>query len=219
MKYFFLLKTALFEGLNRQEISHVLSCLNAKEKSYDKNETVFHAGDTVQTIGLIETGSVNIVANFYWGTSQIIGHINEGDIFAENYAMLPNRELVSNVVAAEASEILFLNLKKLLTMCQNRCGFHQQLIYNLLRISAEKNLNLISCMMHRAPKTIRNRLVSYLSEQAAVHASRHFKIPFDRQQLADYLGVDRSALSNELSKMQKDGLLDFKKNVFTLINL
>ena len=216
MNYFFLSTLPLFAGITENEIAHVLSCLAAQEKTYKKNETIFHAGDRIRKIGLVESGSVNIIVNFYWGARQIIGHIEQGNIFAENYATIPEKELIANVVAAETSRILFLNLKQLLMTCQHACPFHHQLIYNLLHISAEKSLNLLSRMMHRAPKTIRNRLISYLSEQATVHASRHFKIPFDRQQLADYLGVDRSALSNELSKMQRDGLITFKKNDFTL---
>ena len=216
MNYVFLSKAPFFEGIKVAEIKQVLSCLNAKEKTYQKHETIFHAGDTVQHIGLVESGSVNIIINFYWGTAQILGHIEPQDIFAENYAAIPGKELIADVVAAEPSVILFLNLKQLLTVCRSGCSFHHRLIYNLLHISAEKNLNLSTRMMHIAPKTIRDRLLSYLSEQALVHDSPHFKIPFDRQQLADYLGVDRSALSNELSKMRHDGLIAFKKNEFTL---
>ena len=218
MDYFFLSHTPLFHGINENEIGELLSCLGAKEKSYQKNETIFRAGSTVHEIGLVESGSVNIVVNFYHGNSNIFGHVEKGMIFAENYAAIPGKELICNVVSAENSEILFLDLSKLLTTCQNGCIFHQRLIHNLLRISAQKSLNLSTRMMHIAPKSMRDRLLSYLSEQSLINGNSHFTIPFDRQQLADYLGVDRSALSNELSKMQKDGLISFKKNEFTLKN-
>ncbi len=216
MNYFFLSNTPLFHGIKENEISHVLSCLGARERTYRKNETIFRAGDTVHEIGLVESGSVNIIVNFYWGSSNIFGHIEKGMIFAENYAAIPGKELICDVVAAEDSEILFLDLTKLLTTCQHGCNYHQRLIHNLLRISAQKSLDLSSRMMHTAPKSIRDRLLSYLSEQAMINGSTRFTIPFDRQQLADYLGVDRSAMSNELSKMQKDGLISFRKNVFIL---
>lgn len=216
MNYSFLSNTPLFRGISEENIRHILSCLNASEKTYKKNDIIYHAGDTIRDIGLIESGSVNIVANFYWGSSHIFGHIEKGKIFAENYAAIPGKELLSDVVAAEDTEILFLNFSALLTTCQRVCHFHQQLIHNLLRISAQKSLNLSARMLHTAPKGIRDRLLSYLSEQAMLNGSPHFLIPFDRQQLADYLGVDRSAMSNELSKMQKDGLITFKKNKFTL---
>lgn len=216
MNYFFLSHTPLFHGIKENEIAHVLSCLGAREKSYRKNETIFRAGDTVHEFGLVESGSVNIVVNFYWGSSNIFGHMEKGEIFAENYAAIPGKELTCDVVASEDSVILFLDFRNLLTTCQHGCSFHHRLIHNLLRISAQKSLNLSSRMMHTAPKSLRARLLSYLSEQAMINGSTRFTIPFDRQQLADYLGVDRSAMSNELSKMQKDGLIAFKKNEFTL---
>ncbi|MGI6717122.1 MAG: Crp/Fnr family transcriptional regulator [Eubacteriales bacterium] len=216
MNYFFLSNTPLFHGIKENEIAHVLSCLGAREKSYRKNETIFRAGQIVHEFGLVESGSVNIIVNFYWGSSNIFGHIKKGEIFAENYAAIPGKELTSDVVAAEDSVILFLDFRNLLTTCHHSCGFHHRLIHNLLSISAHKSLNLTSRMMHTAPKTLRERLLSYLSEQAMINGSTHFTIPFDRQQLADYLGVDRSAMSNELSKMQKEGLIAFKKNEFTL---
>ena len=187
MNYFFLTNTPLFRGVREDEIEHLLSCLGAREKTYQKNEIIFRAGSAVSEIGLVQSGSVNIVVNFYWGNSNIFGHVEKGMIFAENYAAIPGKELLCDVVAAEPCEILFL-----------------------------KSLNLSSRMMHTAPKSIRDKLLSYLSEQAIVNSNTHFTIPFDRQQLADYLGVDRSALSNELSKMQKDGLISFKKNEFIL---
>lgn len=216
MNYFFLSKTALFQGINEQEMKHMLSCLEARERTFSKNEIIFRAGDIVQDIGLIESGSVNIIVNFYWGDSQIFGHIAKGSIFAENYAAIPGKELLCDIVATEDSKILFLNLKKLLTMCQIGCLYHQRLIYNLLKIAAQKNLDLSSRMMHTASKSMRARILSYLSEQALIHSSTQFTIPYNRQQLADYLGVDRSALSKELSRMKKDGLIQYKKNYFEL---
>ena len=212
----FLSNTSLFHGVQASEIDGLLSCLRARERQYKKDEVILRAGDTAPEIGLVESGSVNIVVNFYWGNSNIFGHVEKGSIFAENYAAIPGQELLCDVVAAEDCEILFLDMNKLSTTCAKGCAFHNRLIHNLLRISAQKNLGLSTRMMHIAPKAIRDRLLSYLSEQAMEHGSPHFTIPFDRQQLADYLGVDRSAMSNELSKMRKDGLITYRKNEFTL---
>ena len=216
MNHFFLSNTGLFHGIREQEIGAMLGCLGSRERRYDKGDIIFRAGEAVTEIGLVLGGSINIVVNFWWGNSNIFGHIGKGDIFAENYAAIPGKELLCDVVAAEDAEVLFLALGKLLTTCENGCPFHRRLIRNLLRVSAQKSLNLSTRMMHIAPKSIRERLLSYLSEQAMEHGAAHFSIPFSRQQLADYLGVDRSALSNELSKMQKDGLIEYKKNEFTL---
>jgi CRP-like cAMP-binding protein len=216
MDYFFFKNTPFFDGINEGEIKELLNCLNAREEHFKKDEIIFSAGSTTTEIGMVESGSVNIVVNFYWGTSSIFGHVEKGQIFAENYAAVPHQELLCDVVAAEDCDILFLNMLRVSTTCSNNCAFHNRLIKNLLRICAKKNLGLSTRMMHIAPKAIRNRLLSYLSEQALRNESRHFCIPFNRQQLADYLGVDRSALSSELSKMQKDGLITYHKNEFTL---
>lgn len=121
-----------------------------------------------------------------------------------------------DVVAAEESQVLFLNVERVLQVCPHTCAHHSKLIRNLLLLSAQKNLNLSRKIFHTASKTIRGRLLSYLSYQARRSGSPSFTVPFNRQQLADYLNVERSALSNELSKMQRDGLLLVERNRFTL---
>lgn len=113
------------------------------------------------------------------------------------------------------TEVLFLNAARLLQTCPNSCVHHNRLIKNLLQISAQKNLTLSRRMLHTSSKFIRGRLLSYFSQERLRHGSLQFTIPFNRQQLADYLGVDRSALSNELSKMRRDGILIYEKNTFT----
>ena len=130
--------------------------------------------------------------------------------------MVPGEKLLVDVFAAEVTEVLFLNVGKMLSQCPNSCGHHTQLIRNLLAISAQKNLQLSRRIFNTSSKSIRGRLLSYLSDQAVKNESERFDIPFNRQQLADYLGVDRSALSAELGKMQREGLLEFRKNHFHL---
>ena len=124
--------------------------------------------------------------------------------------------MLCDVVAAEKTEVLFINVEKVLSVCENQCSFHNRLLRNLLKNSAQKNISLATRMMHTASKFIRDRLLSYFSEQAILNGGNTFTVP--RQQLADYLGVDRSAMSNELSKMKHDGLIDYQKNDFILIN-
>ena len=193
-----LTKTEIFAGATEEEVSSMLNCLSAKKKKYQKDEIIFHAGDIVSSIGVM---------------------LKEGQIFAETYACALDEKLMVNVIAMSDCEVLFLDVRKILKVCPNACEFHQNLVQNLLAISAQKNLNLSRRIFHTSSKTIRGRLLSYLSYQAMEREKEEFDIPYNRQQLADYLGVDRSAMSNELGKMQKDGLIEVKRNHFRILDV
>lgn len=216
MDYKFLSKTNLFKGLSEDDIKKVLPCLRPEEKTYQKNEIILHTGQTTNKIGLVISGGVNISVVSYWGHGQIFGHVKAGEIFGENYAAVPGKELLCDVIAAQNTEIIFFDFSALVSTCQNSCPYHNDLILNLIMIAARKNLLFSSRMIHTSSKSIRDRVSSYLSEQATINNSNYFSIPFNRQELADYLNLDRSALSNELSKMRADGLLYFYKNSFEL---
>ena len=216
MNTFFLANTQLFRGISESEIAELLLCLGAHERNFQKDDVIFRAGSPVDEFGLVLSGSVNIVVNLYWGNSIIFGHVGKGEVFAENYAAVPGKELACDVVACEDTQVLFLKMQSVMTTCRMGCAYHNRIIQNMLRISAQKNLNMSSRMMHTASKSLRERLLSYLSEQALERGSAQFTIPFNRQQLADYLAVNRSAMSNELSKMQEEGLITFRKNEFIL---
>lgn len=216
MDYNFLAGTLLFHQIRPDEIPAMLDCLGADTKQYEKKEVIFHAGDVISAMGMVLFGSVSIENDDLWGNKSILDQIGPGSVFAETYACIPNEPLMVSAIAAEPSRILFLDVSRLMNTCTNVCGCHSRLIQNLLLVSAQKNLNLSRRMFHMSSKTIRGRLLSYLSFQAARQGSHAFSIPFNRQQLADYLGVDRSALSNELGKMQRDGILRTEKNRFWL---
>ena len=219
MDYYFLSKTILFRGTTPEEIKTMLGCLNAETKQFSRGSVIYHAGDTVTAIGLVLSGSVSIENDDVWGNKSILDKAGPGQVFAETYACVPGAPLMISVVASEAAEILFLDVGRILHVCSNACSFHNKLIRNLLAISAQKNLNLSRRIFHTSSKSIRGRLLSYLSFQSIQCGSREFEIPFNRQQLADYLSVDRSAMSNELSKMQRDGLLRLDRNHFTLTGI
>ena len=170
-------------------------------------------------MGLVLSGSVCVENDDVWGNKSILDRFGAGHIFAENYACLPGEPLMVNIVAAETTEILFMNTDCMFTVCSHACGYHNKLIRNMLTISAQKTLNLSRRILHTSSKTIRGRLLSYLSHQASQQGSREFTIPFNRQKLADYLSVDRSAMSNELGKMQKEGLIKSDRNHFIILNM
>lgn len=216
MNFNFLSKMTLFRGMTEEEIEKMLDCLGAKQQHFSKGEVIFRAGELVQSLGLVLTGSVNIENDDVWGNKSILDNIGPGQVFAETYACVPGEPMMVSVVASENVEVLFLNVSEGLQTCSGECHSHGRLIQNLLTISAQKNLNLSRRIFHTTSKSIRGRLLSYLSYQAARQGSLNFSIPFNRQQLADYLSVDRSAMSNELSKMQKEGVLTVNRNYFVL---
>ena len=216
MDVLFLSKTLLFRGTTPQEVQSILECLQAEKKHYQKSDVIYHAGDSVTSLGMVLSGSVSIENDDLWGNKSILDRIGPGQVFAETYACVSGEALMVSVVAAEASDILFMNVSRLLRICPHACEHHGKLIRNLLTISAQKNLNLSRRIFHTSSKSIRGRLLSYLSFQAVRQGRRDFTIPFNRQQLADYLCVERAAMSAELSRLQKQGLLTTNKNHFIL---
>ena len=216
MDYTVLAQTELFLGLEPREVEALLGCLGAYERTYARGEQVMRVGDVTEHVGVVVSGSVNVVVNYYWGDRAIFGHIYAGQVFAETYAALPKRRMLVDIVAAEDADVVFVAMPKLIRTCGKSCPFHHEAIENLVRLSAERSLALARRMMHIAPRTIRERVLSYLSDQATRVGSDRFTVPFSRQQLADYLGVDRSALSHELSKMQHEGLIVTRRSYFEL---
>lgn len=208
--------TVLFQGTRPEDAEAMLKCLEAREKQFQKDETIYYVGDRVSELGLVLSGSVLIENDDLWGNRSILDRIGSGQIFAETYACVPGEKLLVTVTAAEKTEVLFLNVGKILRVCTNACSFHARLIRNLLTLSARKNLNLSRRIFHTSAKSIRGRLLSYLSWQAVKQGSREFDIPFNRQQLADYLGVDRSAMSAELGKMKREGLIQVDRSHFRM---
>lgn len=206
----------LFAGIDEADLRSVLDCLCGTCTKYAKDEIVHRVGDVVHTIGMVLCGGVYIIKEDVWGNRNILAKIESGNYFAETYACTANKPLDVSVVAAGKTEILFLDIIKIMTVCSSTCTFHSRLIRNLLSVLAEKNLMMNRKIELMSKRSIREKLLSYLSEQALNARKPYFEIPYNRQQLADYLSVDRSALSKELSKMSGEGLLSYQRNVFKL---
>lgn len=218
MDFALLSHTPLFAGVAPQEIEAMLACLDTERRHYTKGQIILRSGDTVRSMGIVLCGRVLIEKTDLWGNATVLDSVGPGQIFAETYACTPQEPLMVDAVAAESAEVLFIQVARVLEVCPSSCAHHHTLIRNLLALSAQKNLLLSRKIFYTAPKTIRARLLSYLSDQAIRCGRRSFTIPFNRQQLADYLNVERSALSNELSKMQQDGLIETERNYFRLLD-
>lgn len=215
-QYFPLLaQTALFHGLTEEELRRTLDCLGAVKKSYPKQTFLLRAGDQTQSMGLMLSGSALLVQEDLWGRRNILAKVAAGDAFAEAFAAAGG-PLNLSVVASEDCEALLLDVNRVLTLCPSACPSHTKLVRNLVAVLAQKMLILNDKITHMSRQTTQEKLLSYLSGQAQRQGKLTFDIPYDRQQLADYLCVDRAAMSSELSKLQKKGLLQYHRNHFTL---
>lgn len=216
-KYLFILKSCpFFGGMTNQEILSILHCMDAKKKSFDRNTYIFRAGESTEAMGLVLSGSVLIIQEDLWGHRNILDKVLPGDFFGESYAATPGSILNVSAVANENAEILMLNVNHLLTTCRNSCAHHNHLIRNLVSVLAGKVLQWDSKITHISKRSTREKLLSYLSAESIRQGKLVFDIPYDRQQLADYLSVERSAMSTELSKLKKEGILDTTRNHFVL---
>ena len=211
----FITRTALFQGCSEEDILNMSKHLDFRTDSYRKGDVIFGAGSIVTDIGLVLLGSVRIEHTDLWGNKSILGITPAGGVFAESYACIPDEPMMVDAVANENCDILFISVPRLFTPC-SVCSSQNRLIQNLVMITAGKNLQLSRRSLHTSPKTIRGRLFSYFSQQVSAQGSSKIVIPFDRQQLADYLNLDRSALSKELGKMRNDGLIEYNKNTFVI---
>jgi CRP-like cAMP-binding protein len=216
-KYISILKgTKLFSGVGEEDIEAMLGCLQANHRSFKKGDYILREGERIDRIMILAKGKLLVQQDDFWGNRSMVGLAVSGDIFAESYS-LTGETLEVSVLAATDCEILFFNASKAVSGCAQVCSFHEQLSRNLLGILARKNLLLTEKMRHMARKTTREKLLSYLSAQALQASGPEFDIPLDRQQLADFLGVERSAMSAALGKLRDEGVLEFRKNHFRLL--
>lgn len=206
----------LFSGISEHEVMAMLSCFEAKKESFPRDTFLLRAGDTTEAIGLVLEGRILIIQEDIWGNRNILSGTGPGQTFATAYACAPGSVLQMSVFAETPVTVMFLNVKRVLGMCPSVCAYHSRIIRNLLGELAEKNLCIGEKVAHMGQRTRRAKLMSYFSAEVQRLGKYEFDIPFSRQQLADYLAVERSGLSAELGKMRKEGLLDFRRNHFTL---
>ena len=207
----------LFRGMDDVEISDCLQALSGRTRRYGKDAVILRAGEAAERMGIVLRGSVTVESNDIWGNCTILSHVGAGGFFAETYAYLPDAVMLVDVVANADCEVLFLRIGAMQNAPADS-GWRAKLIENLLSVSMHKNLTLAGRSFHTAPKSIRGKVLAYLNTVSIQTHSTEFDIPFDRQQLADYLNVERTALSKELGKMSADGLIRCRRNHFVLLH-
>ena len=211
-----LVRTSLFRGMTDAELAACLAALNAREKRYEKGAFILHAGDRTDRMGLVLSGSVTVESNDIWGNCTVLSHVGRSQVFAETYALLPETVLLVDVRANEECAVLFLRAAGILDSAPSS-PWWEKLKGNLLRISAQKNLLLSGRSFHTSPKSARGRILAYLHTVSLQERAAEFDIPFDRQQLADYLNLERTGMSKELGKMRREGIIECRKNHFRLM--
>lgn len=207
----------LFDGIDVSDLPGMLGCLGAKTTQVKKGQSIFREGDTAVFVGIVLTGSVQLVREDFYGNRSIVAHIEPKQMFGESYAFSGAPALPVSVVADEDSRILLLDSRRISVCCSNACAFHSRVIFNLLRLVATKNLVLHQKIQITSKRTTREKLMTYLLSQAKIQNSNVFTIPYDRQALADYLEVDRSGLSAEISKLRREGIIACEKSSFRLL--
>jgi CRP-like cAMP-binding protein len=207
-------RSELFANIEEADLHTMLQCLGCRRRSVEKGDFIFLAGETPPALGILISGNAQIIKEDFEGNSMIIGSVKSGDLFGETYACMGLKVLPVTVKAVGKCEILLMDVTKIVGTCPSACAFHHQLIANLLRIIAEKNVFLSQKMSFLSHKTIRSRLEAYFSSRIQQTGSYDFSIPFNLTELADYLCIDRSAMSRELSHMKAEGIVDYRGRNF-----
>ncbi len=207
----------LFDGIEPKDLNGLLQCLGAKTLSMRKNDFILREGDPAVYVGIVLHGCVQMIREDYYGNRSIIAHMTSGELFGESYAFSGVDVLPISVQADADSTIMLLECRRITQPCCNACAFHSKIIFNLLRLVAMKNLIFDQKIEVTSKRTTREKLIAYLLNEAKLQGSHSFTIPYDRQALADYLEVDRSGLSAEISKLRKEKKLECVRNHFTLL--
>ena len=210
-------KCPLFAEIGEEDLLRMLNCLGAKVVSFDKKYTVFAEGSPAKYIGIMLSGSAQIIQVDYYGNRSILSEVSAPQVFAEAFACAEVGALPVTVIANDPCDIMLIECDHILHTCSNNCGFHQKLIFNLMKDLASKTILFHQRIEITSKRTTREKLLTYLLMQARAAGRDSFDIPFDRQELADYLEVDRSGLSAEISKLRREGILDSNKNHFVLL--
>ena len=212
-------KCPLFNGISLSEIKGMQGCLNGHILDMKKGQPILREGDPTTQLGVILSGSVQIIREDYYGDRSVLNHIGPSQIFGEAYAFSDAQALPVSVLPVQDGKVLMMDSRRIASCCSNACHFHNQLIFNLLRLVANKSLMLHQKIEFTSKRTTKEKLLSYLMYQAKLQNSSSFTIPFDRQALADYLEVDRSGLSVQISKLRQAGILESDKNYFKLLKV
>lgn len=210
-------KCSLFRGIKEEDLPALLGCLGAKVEHFDKKYTILAEGTVATWIGILLSGAAQITRVDYDGNRSIVAGIEPSELFGEAFACADISSLPVSIIAGEPCEVMLISCQRILYSCSNACGFHQKMIFNLMKDLATKNMMFHQKLEILSQRSTREKLMTYLALRAKEANSNHFTVPFNRQELADYLEVDRSGLSAEISKLRREGVLESERNEFRLL--
>ena len=211
------LHSPLFDGIQKQELRTMLGCIGYHISSFRKGEIIAFEDEHIRHIGIVLSGAVDMTKEDIWGSKTLLVRMYKDEMFGESFVCSKDPLSMVTFTASEHARILFLPFDRVMHSCTMACAFHHKLIENMVFIIANKNRELMRKVEVVSRRTIREKLLAYLSIQAQQQKSRYFEIPLGRVELAEYLCTDRSALTRELSKMKDDGLIDYDKNRFRIL--
>ena len=211
-----LMMSPLFQGVEEHELEAMLNCLGATERKYRKNDVILLAGSKVSSVGVLAEGNAQITREDAEGNRAILSELIRADLFAEAYVAAGSAEVPITVIATTDCRIVWIPFSKIVGTCNSACGFHRTLVQNMMRVNAVKNIMMNEKMRILSCKTTKEKLMTYLSDYSERVGKNKFRIPFSRNELADFLSVDRSAMSRELSRLKEEGFLEYHKNEFLL---
>ena len=207
----------LFHGIEQDNLPVMLGCLGYRMETYKKGEFISMEGEHLENIGLVVKGSVDMIKEDFWGNKTILMRMRQGSVFGETFICGSASLATVSFCAASDTEVLFLPFKRVMHTCTNACAFHHRLVENMVQLIADKNLELMRKVEVVTKKTLREKILAYLSQQAQLEGGSYFEIPLGRIELAEYVCADRSALTRELNAMKEEGLLDYDRNMFRLL--
>jgi len=211
--------TPLFKGIPAEELNALFTCIGARQLSYGKNEFIFFNGTEVNAIGIVLTGRVQVIKEDVFGNRAVLNNLGPGSVFGESFVCSATYALTVSVLAAEAAGVLFIPFDRVMHICPSACRFHNAVIKNMVEMLAYKNVKLIEKLEVTTKHSLREKILTYLSQLAQEQAGTTVRSPLGRIDLADFLGADRSSLTRELNRMKKEGLINYDKNTYTLLDV
>ena len=211
------LKSPLFDGIQPSDMKSMLHCIGYRIRNFSKGEIIAFEGENLKHISIVLSGSVDMVKEDLWGNKTMLVRMRQDALFGETFACGDDNLSVVTFVVSEDAKIMFMPFSRVMHSCTMACEFHHRLIENMVKVIANKNRDLMQKVDVVSKRTIREKLLAYLSIQSQQQNSRYFVSPLGRVELAEYLCVDRSALTRELAKMKEEGLIDYDKNCFRIL--